>query len=138
MNRSDATYKVARRLARKARPAAIYSSDLKRAAETVKIIAKVCDVSNVSSSSLPFPAFSSMSNTNNLFQLVLIEALRERHMGYLQGLTWDDAMNKSPGVFKGFANFEVKNGLDFDGRNHEFPVSSKPYFFFGTLITREM
>ncbi|EEC68823.1 hypothetical protein OsI_37392 [Oryza sativa Indica Group] len=90
---------VARRLARKARPAAIYSSDLKRAAETVKIIAKVCDVSN----------------------LVLIEALRERHMGYLPGLTWDDAMNKSPGVFKGFANFEVKNGLDFDGRNHEFP-----------------
>jgi probable phosphoglycerate mutase len=132
------TCKVARRLAREARPAAIYSSDLKRAAETAEIIAKACDVSNVSSSSLLFPASSSMSNTNNLFQLMLTEALRERHMGYLQGLMWDDAVNKSPGVFKGFANFEVKNGLDFDDRNHELPVSSKLYFFFGTLITREM
>ncbi|EEC67631.1 hypothetical protein OsI_35025 [Oryza sativa Indica Group] len=90
---------VARRLAREARPAAIYSSDLKRAAETAEIIAKACDVSN----------------------LMLTEALRERHMGYLQGLMWDDAVNKSPGVFKGFANFEVKNGLDFDDRNHELP-----------------
>uniref|UniRef100_A0A0E0R3X3 Uncharacterized protein n=1 Tax=Oryza rufipogon TaxID=4529 RepID=A0A0E0R3X3_ORYRU len=90
---------VARRLAREARPAAIYSSDLKRAAETAEIIAKACDVSN----------------------LMLTEALRERHMGYLQGLMWDDAVNKSPSVFKGFANFEVKNGLDFDDRNHELP-----------------
>uniref|UniRef100_A0A0D3HCI8 Uncharacterized protein n=1 Tax=Oryza barthii TaxID=65489 RepID=A0A0D3HCI8_9ORYZ len=47
-------------------------------------------------------------------------------MGYLQGLTWDDIVNKSPCVFKGFANFEVKNGLDFDGRNQELPISSKP------------
>uniref|UniRef100_A0A0D3F4G9 Uncharacterized protein n=1 Tax=Oryza barthii TaxID=65489 RepID=A0A0D3F4G9_9ORYZ len=74
-----------------------------RAAETAEIIEKACDVSN----------------------LVLTEALRERHMGYLQG------------VFKGFANFEVKNGLDFDGRNQELPVSSKPYFFFGTIITQK-
>uniref|UniRef100_I1QTL3 Uncharacterized protein n=1 Tax=Oryza glaberrima TaxID=4538 RepID=I1QTL3_ORYGL len=77
------------------------SSDLKRAAETVEIIEKACDVSN----------------------LVLTESLRERHMGYLQGLTWDDIVNKSPCVFKGFANFEVKNGLDFDGRNQELPIS---------------
>ncbi|KAF0890114.1 hypothetical protein E2562_037682 [Oryza meyeriana var. granulata] len=80
---------VARRLSREARPAAIYSSDLKRAAVTAEIIARACDVSN----------------------LVLTEALRERHMGYLQGLTWNDAVNKSPGVFKDFANFELKKGL---------------------------
>uniref|UniRef100_A0A0E0G5S4 Uncharacterized protein n=1 Tax=Oryza nivara TaxID=4536 RepID=A0A0E0G5S4_ORYNI len=75
---------------REARPTVVYSSDLKRAAETAEIIEKACDVSNI----------------------VLTEALRERHMGYLQG------------VFKGFANFEVKNGLDFDGRNQELPLLS--------------
>lgn len=42
------TRKVARRLSREAKPAAIYSSDLKRAAETAQTIAKACDVSNVS------------------------------------------------------------------------------------------
>jgi probable phosphoglycerate mutase len=38
---------VARRLSKEAKPAAIYSSDLKRAAETAETIAKLCDVSNV-------------------------------------------------------------------------------------------
>jgi broad specificity phosphatase PhoE len=39
--------KVARRLSREAKPAAVYSSDLKRAAETAEIIARACGVSNV-------------------------------------------------------------------------------------------
>uniref|UniRef100_A0A0D9XNW0 Uncharacterized protein n=1 Tax=Leersia perrieri TaxID=77586 RepID=A0A0D9XNW0_9ORYZ len=90
---------VARRLSREARPAAVYSSDLKRAAETAEIIAKACGVSN----------------------LLLNEALRERHMGHLQGLKWDDAVNENPGVFKGFDIFEIKKDLDFDERNHELP-----------------
>ncbi|KAG2622887.1 phosphoglycerate mutase-like protein 4 isoform X2 [Panicum virgatum] len=90
---------VAHRLSREAKPAAIYSSDLKRAAETAEIIAKVCDVSN----------------------LVLNEALRERHMGYLQGLKWDDAVNKNPDVFRGFDIFKITEGSDPDSRNQEIP-----------------
>jgi probable phosphoglycerate mutase len=91
---------VAHRLSKEAKPAAIYSSDLKHAAETAEIIAKVCDVSN----------------------LVLNEALRERHMGYLQGLKWDDAVNKNPDVFRGFDIFKITEGSDPDSRNQEIPV----------------
>lgn len=45
-------------------------------------------------------------------------------MGYLQGLKWEDAFIKNPGVFKGFDIFENKKGLDFDDRNEEIPVST--------------
>ncbi|CAN6339536.1 unnamed protein product [Urochloa humidicola] len=90
---------VARRLSKEAKPAVIYSSDLKRASETAEIIAKLCDVSN----------------------LVLNEALRERHMGYLQGLKWDDAVNKNPDVFRGFDIFKITEGSDPDSRNQEIP-----------------
>jgi 2,3-bisphosphoglycerate-dependent phosphoglycerate mutase len=41
--------KVARRLSREAKPAAVYSSDLRRAAETAETIARACGVSNVKS-----------------------------------------------------------------------------------------
>ena len=58
-----------------------------------------------------------------LFQLVLNEALRERHMGYLQGLKWDDAVNKNPDVFRGFDIFKITEGSDPDSRNQEIPVS---------------
>ncbi|OEL15150.1 Phosphoglycerate mutase-like protein 4 [Dichanthelium oligosanthes] len=90
---------VARRLSKEAKPAAIYASDLKRASETAEIIAQVCDVSN----------------------LVLNEALRERHMGYLQGLKWDDAVDKNPDVFRGFDIFKIIEGSDPDSRNQEIP-----------------
>ncbi|EES07934.1 hypothetical protein SORBI_3005G026800 [Sorghum bicolor] len=85
---------VARRLSREAKPAAVYSSDLKRAAETAEIIAKACGVPN---------------------------ALRERHMGYLQGLKWDDAVAKSPDSFRGFDIFKLTEGSDPDSRNQELP-----------------
>lgn len=90
---------VARRLSGEAKPAAVYSSDLKRAAETAQAIAKACDVSN----------------------LVLTEELRERHMGHLQGMKWDDAFVQNPGAFKGFSIFEPKGGLNFDDRDQEIP-----------------
>ncbi|KAG2622872.1 hypothetical protein PVAP13_3KG036276 [Panicum virgatum] len=85
---------VAHRLSKEAKPAAIYSSDLKRAAETAKIIAKVCGVTN----------------------LELNEALREMHMGYLQGLKWDDAVKKYPDVFRAFDISKIA-----ESRNQEIP-----------------
>jgi len=39
--------KVAHRLSKEAKPVAIYSSDLKRAAETAQTIARICNVPNV-------------------------------------------------------------------------------------------
>ncbi|KAF7058000.1 hypothetical protein CFC21_065141 [Triticum aestivum] len=90
---------VARRLSAEAKPADVYSSDLKRAAETAQAIAKACDVSN----------------------LVLTEELRERHMGHLQGMKWDDAFVQNPGAFKGFNIFEPKGGLNFNDRDQEIP-----------------
>uniref|UniRef100_A0ACD5XPX7 Uncharacterized protein n=1 Tax=Avena sativa TaxID=4498 RepID=A0ACD5XPX7_AVESA len=68
---------VARRLSREAKPAAVYSSDLRRAAETAQIIATACAVSNP----------------------VLDPALRERHMGDLHGLVFDDAVRRNPEIF---------------------------------------
>jgi len=58
-------------------------------------------------------------------QVMLNEALRERHMGYLQGLTWDDAkaLAKSSDSFKGYDIFKITEGSDPDSRNQELPVS---------------
>jgi len=90
---------VGRRLSRETKPAAVYSSDLKRAAQTAQTIAEACDVSS----------------------LVLDEGLRERHMGHLQGVKWDDAFVQNPGAFKGFDIFEAKKGLDVNYRDQEIP-----------------
>ncbi|XP_052138193.1 phosphoglycerate mutase-like protein 4 isoform X2 [Oryza glaberrima] len=73
---------VARRLAKEAKPVAVYSSDLKRAAETAQTIATACNVSN----------------------LVLSPALRERHMGDLHGLKFDDAVRSKPDAYKAFSS----------------------------------
>lgn len=55
---------------------------------------------------------------------MLNEGLRERHMGNLQGVTWDDAFVQNPGAFKGFGIFDPKKGLDLDYRDQEIPVKS--------------
>ncbi|XP_006664852.3 phosphoglycerate mutase-like protein 4 [Oryza brachyantha] len=73
---------VARRLANEAKPAAVYSSDLKRAADTAQTIATACNVS----------------------YLVLNPALRERHMGDLHGLKFDDAVRSKPDAYKAFTS----------------------------------
>jgi probable phosphoglycerate mutase len=76
------TIMLARRLSKEAKPAAVYSSDLKRAAETAKTIAAACDVSN----------------------LVFDQALRERHMGDLHGQKFDDAVKSKPEAYKAFSS----------------------------------
>ncbi|KAJ1274103.1 hypothetical protein BS78_05G036900 [Paspalum vaginatum] len=89
---------VASRLSREAKqPAAVYSSDLRRAAETAEIIARACDVPN----------------------MVLNEALREMHMGYLQGLTWADARARNN--YGGYNIFQIRDGGDPDQRRQQVP-----------------
>ncbi|KAJ3676966.1 hypothetical protein LUZ60_002690 [Juncus effusus] len=70
--------KVANRLSKEPKFAAIYSSDLKRAAETAQIISNHCDLKEV----------------------ILEEALRERNLGDLQGLTVIDAQKMKPNSWK--------------------------------------
>lgn len=71
---------VAHRLSKEAKPVAIYSSDLKRAAETAQTIARICNVPNV----------------------VFDPALRERHIGDLQGMKLQDAATEKPEAYKAF------------------------------------
>ncbi|KAJ8471334.1 hypothetical protein OPV22_025677 [Ensete ventricosum] len=71
---------VAGRLSKEPKFQAIYSSDLKRAAETANIIAKIC----------------------NLPEVILDPGLRERHLGDLQGLTLRDAAKLRPEAYKIF------------------------------------
>ncbi|CAL5013006.1 unnamed protein product [Urochloa decumbens] len=71
---------VAHRLSKEAKPAAIYSSDLKRAAETAQTIARICNLPNV----------------------VFDPALRERHIGDMQGMKFHDAATERPEAYKAF------------------------------------
>ncbi|CAL4999339.1 unnamed protein product [Urochloa decumbens] len=71
---------VAHRLSKEVKPAAIYSSDLKRAAETAKTIARICNLPNV----------------------VFDPALRERHIGDMQGMKFQDAATERPEAYKAF------------------------------------
>ncbi|CAO2207026.1 unnamed protein product [Urochloa humidicola] len=73
---------VAHRLSKEVKPAAIYSSDLKRAAETAQTIAKICNLPNV----------------------VFDPALRERHIGDMQGMKFQDAATERPEAYKAFVS----------------------------------
>ncbi|KAL6592643.1 hypothetical protein ACP70R_042734 [Stipagrostis hirtigluma subsp. patula] len=80
---------VARRLSREAKPAAVYSSDLKRAAETAQMIATACGVPD----------------------LVLDGALRDRHMGDLQGMRVDDFSAGQPTLFEALKSYKRKQEI---------------------------
>ncbi|KAJ3676965.1 hypothetical protein LUZ60_002689 [Juncus effusus] len=69
---------VANRLSKEPKFAAIYSSDLKRAAETAQNIANHCDLKEV----------------------IFLKNLRERNLGDLQGLTLADAQKEKPNAYK--------------------------------------
>ncbi|KAL6856289.1 hypothetical protein ACP4OV_019091 [Aristida adscensionis] len=85
---------VARRLSKEAKPAAVYSSDLKRAAETARTIAAACDVPN----------------------LVLDRALRGRHVGDLHGLKWADAVTH-PEALKAYSSKERNQEISGGGES---------------------
>ncbi|CAA7395816.1 unnamed protein product [Spirodela intermedia] len=69
---------VGDRLSREPKFAAVYSSDLKRAAETAQIIARMC----------------------NLPEVIQDPGLRERNLGFLQGMTLRDATKLRPDAYK--------------------------------------
>ncbi|XP_058088657.1 phosphoglycerate mutase-like protein 4 isoform X2 [Magnolia sinica] len=83
---------VADRLSKESKVSAVYSSDLKRALETAQIIAKSC----------------------NLNEVIQDPALRERHLGDLQGLVFRDAARLNPEAYRAFSspktNQEIPGG----------------------------
>ncbi|XP_010907875.1 phosphoglycerate mutase-like protein 4 [Elaeis guineensis] len=97
---------VSIRLSKEHRWDAIYSSDLKRAAETAQIIANSCDLPEV----------------------ILDPTLRERHLGDLQGLTLRDAAKLKPQAYKLFlspkCDKEIPGGGESLDQFHERCVSS--------------
>ncbi|PIA53806.1 hypothetical protein AQUCO_00900412v1 [Aquilegia coerulea] len=87
---------AAERLGKELKPTAIYSSDLKRAYETAKMIAKKCDCPEV----------------------IVIPELKERHVGSLQGLFWSDSEEKECDAFRAF--FSSQNDLEIPGGGESF------------------
>ncbi|CAM6016602.1 unnamed protein product [Sphagnum balticum] len=77
--------------------AAVYSSDLRRAAETAQAIADRCQCSKV----------------------VLKEALRERNLGCLQGLTRAEARVQEPKAYKAFVSSDETRDIPGGGESLE-------------------
>uniref|UniRef100_A0A1D1Y9U5 Putative phosphoglycerate mutase GpmB n=1 Tax=Anthurium amnicola TaxID=1678845 RepID=A0A1D1Y9U5_9ARAE len=86
---------VADRLSKESKFTAVYSSDLKRAAETAQIIANKC----------------------NLPEVILDPDLRERHLGVLQGLTLRDASKLKPEAYKAFLSSNPEKDIPGGGES---------------------
>ncbi|KAF5186036.1 Histidine phosphatase superfamily [Thalictrum thalictroides] len=87
---------IAERLSKEPRPAAIYSSHLKRAKDTAEMIAKKWHISEV----------------------IVVPELKERHVGSLQGLTWGEIQEKEPEAYHAF--FSSQNDLEIPGGGESF------------------
>lgn len=82
----DQAHEVAQRLATEQyKFAAVYSSDLRRASETAEIIASKCQCQ----------------------QVTLIAALRERHLGKLEGLPRKKARHLEPDAYRAFCSSQM-------------------------------
>jgi probable phosphoglycerate mutase len=122
------TLKVARRLSEETKPAAVYSSGLTRAAETAQLIAGACGVPDSDVSTLTLEQinlnftisicyffFLSLRGSVRVlyvvrmnggfysFQLVIDQALTERHMGLFQGWSIVDAIKSEEYYTASFA-----------------------------------
>lgn len=95
LGRKQATA-VACRLSKEPSFAAIYASDLKRAYETAREIATTC----------------------NLPEVITDPALRERHIGDLQGLTLRDAAKLKPVAYKIFMSHNRDQEIPGGGESH--------------------
>ncbi|KAL5992677.1 hypothetical protein ACLOJK_013596 [Asimina triloba] len=86
---------VADRLSKESKVSAVYSSDLKRAAETGQIIAKSCYLNEV----------------------VQVPELRERHLGDLQGLVLREAAKLKPEAYKAFCSHKTNQEIPGSGES---------------------
>ncbi|KAI3844715.1 hypothetical protein MKW92_007941 [Papaver armeniacum] len=75
---------IAARLGKELKPAAVYSSDLKRAKNTAEMIAKACHIPEV----------------------IEVPDLKERHVGSLQGYYWSEIQEKEPEAYLAFFSSE--------------------------------
>ncbi|KAI3968233.1 hypothetical protein MKX01_018536 [Papaver californicum] len=87
---------IAARLGKELKPAAIYSSDLKRAKNTAEMIAKTCHIPEV----------------------IEVPDLKERHVGSLQGYYWSEIQEKEPEAYLAF--FSSDKDLEIPGEGESF------------------
>ncbi|KAI3835702.1 hypothetical protein MKX03_015305, partial [Papaver bracteatum] len=83
-------------LGKELKPAAIYSSDLKRAKNTAEMIAKTCHIPEV----------------------IEVPDLKERHVGSLQGYYWSEIQEKEPEAYLAF--FSSDKDLEIPGGGESF------------------
>ncbi|RZC83433.1 hypothetical protein C5167_046219 [Papaver somniferum] len=87
---------IAARLGKELKPAAIYSSDLKRAKNTAEMISKAFHIPEV----------------------IEVPDLKERHVGSLQGYYWSEIQEKEPEAYLAF--FSSEKDLEIPGGGESF------------------